>query len=97
MKNENENAFTATITYFNDFKGEWVTVPLSEAPDELTNPSATVADIATMHEEMRAELKASYHAYDAVDEEEYQEWYSKQQAAAQKAAEIEEAYRQRYA
>lgn len=89
--------FTATITYFDDFKEGWVTVPLCEAPDELTNPSATLADIANMHAEMRAELKASYHAYDAVEEEELQEWSSKQQMAAKKAAEIEMAYEQRYA
>ena len=92
-----KNKFAVTITYFNDYKGEWVTVPLSEAPDELINPSATVADIAKMHAEMRAELKSLYDAYDDMEEREYQEWYSEQQAAAQKAAEIEMAYKQRYA
>lgn len=85
--------FAVTITYFNDYKGEWVTVPLSEAPDELINPSATVADIAEMHAEMCARLQALYDA----DQTEYQEWYFKQQEAAQKAAEIERAYEQRYA
>lgn len=92
-----ENKFTVTVTYYNDCKGEWVTVPLSEAPDELINPSATVTDIAKMHAEMRAELKSSYDAYDDMDEMEYQEWYSEQQEVAQKAAEIEMAYKQRYA
>ena len=89
--------FTVTITYYNDFKGELVTVPLSEAPDELINPSATVADIANMHAEMRASLKELYDSFDDMEEEEYQEWYSEQQAAAQKSAEIEMAYKQRYA
>lgn len=77
-----------------------MTVPLSEAPDELTNPSATVSDIATMHEEMRAALKESYHAYDAMEEEEFEEMddlREKEWSAQKKAAEIEEAYRQRYA
>lgn len=92
-----EKNCTVTITYFNDYKGEWVTVPLSEAPDELINPSATVADIAKMHAEMRASLKALYDAYEEMEGIEYQEWYSEQQAAAQKAAEIEMAYKQRYA
>lgn len=92
-----ENKFTVTITYFNDYEGEWVTVPLSEAPDELINPSATVADVAKMHAEMRASLKALYDAYDDMEEIEYQEWYSEQQSAEQKAAEIELAYKQRYA
>lgn len=92
-----ENKFAVTITYYNDFKEEWVTVPLSEAPDELINPSATVADIAKMHAEMRASLKALYDAYEDMEEREYQEWYSEQQVAAQKAAEIEMAYKQRYA
>ena len=92
-----ENKFTVTITYFNDYEGEWVTVPLSEAPDELINPSATVEDIEKMHAEMRADLKALYDAYDDMEDEEYQEWYSEQQTAAQKAAEIEMAYKQRYA
>lgn len=89
--------FAVTITYFNDYKGEWVTVPLSEAPDELINPSATVADIAEMHAEMCARLQALYDAYDDLEQTEYQEWYFKQQEAAQKAAEIERAYEQRYA
>ena len=92
-----EKNFTVTITYFNDYEGEWVTVPLSEAPDELINPSATVDDIANMHAEMRADLKALYDAYDDMEETEYQEWYSEQQSAEQKAAEIELAYKQRYA
>lgn len=92
-----EKNFTITITYFDDFKGEWVTVPLSEAPDELINPSATVADIANMHAEMRADLKSLYDSYDDMEETEYQEWYSEQQSAEQKAAEIELAYKQRYA
>ncbi len=92
--------FSVTITYFNDIKGEWVTAPLSEVPDELTNPSATVADIAAMHEEMRAELKASYHKYDALEEEEYselEELRQKEFLREKKAAEIEKAYQQRYA
>lgn len=92
-----ENKFTVTITYFNDYEGEWVTVPLSEAPDELINPSATAADISNMHAEMRASLKELYDSFDDMEEEEYQEWYSEQQAAEQKAAEIELAYKQRYA
>lgn len=92
-----EKNFTITITYFDDFKGEWVTVPLSEAPDELINPSATVADIANMHAEMRASLKELYDAFEEMEETEYQEWYSEQQSAEQKAAEIEMAYKQRYA
>lgn len=92
-----ENKFSVTITYFNDYEGEWVTVPLSEAPDELINPSATVADVAKMHDEMRADLKALYDAYDDMEETEYQEWCSEQQSAEQKAAEIELAYKQRYA
>ena len=92
-----ENKFTVTITYFNDYEGEWVTVPLSEAPDELINPSATAEDIANMHAEMRASLKELYDSFDDMEEEEYQEWYSEQQAAAQKSAEIERAYKQRYA
>ena len=89
--------FTVTITYYNDYEGEWVTVPLSEAPDELINPSATAADIANMHAEMRASLKELYDSFDDMEEEEYQGGYSEQQAAAQKAAEIELAYKQRYA
>ena len=92
-----ENKFTVTITYFNDYEGEWVTVPLSEAPDELINPSATAADIANMHAEMRASLKELYDSFDEMEETEYQEWYSEQQAAAQKDAAIEMAYKQRYA
>ena len=92
-----ENRFTVTITYFNDYEGEWVTVPLSEAPDELINPSATAEDIANMHAEMRASLKALYDAFEEMEETEYQEWYSEQQSAEQKAAEIELAYKQRYA
>lgn len=92
--------FTATITYFDDFEGEWVTVPLSQAPDELTNPSATVLDIAAMHAEMRAKREEWEHRYDALEEEEYEEMYELQEkelAAQKKAAEIEEAYQQRYA
>ena len=92
-----ENRFTVTITYFNDYEGEWVTVPLSEAPDELINPSATAEDIENMHAEMRASLKALYDAFEEMEETEYQEWYSEQQSAEQKAAEIELAYKQRYA
>lgn len=92
-----EKNFTVTITYFNDYEGEWVTVPLSEAPDELINPSATAEDIANMHAEMRASLKALYDAFEEMEETEYQEWYSEQQSAEQKAAEIELAYKQRYA
>lgn len=92
-----EKKFTITITYFDDFKGEWVTVPLSEAPDELINPSATAEDIANMHAEMRASLKELYDSFEEMEETEYQEWYSEQQAEAQKSAEIERAYKQRYA
>ena len=92
-----EKIFTVTITYFNDYEGELVTVPLSEAPDELINPSATAEDIANMHAEMRASLKELYDSFDDMEEEEYQEWYSEQQSAEQKAAEIELAYKQRYA
>ena len=46
---------------------------------------------------MRASLKELYDAFEEMEETEYQEWYSEQQSAEQKAAEIELAYKQRYA
>lgn len=62
-----------TITFFDDFKNEVVTVPLNRAPDELINPAATRADIDLMHRERAKMRRAQNAAWDAEEQAEVEE------------------------
>lgn len=44
---------TVTITYYNDYKREWMTVPVWEAPEELLDPQATPEDLRKMHADLQ--------------------------------------------
>ena len=44
---------TVTMTYYNDYKREWLTVPVWEAPEELLDPQATTADLRKMHADLQ--------------------------------------------
>lgn len=42
------------ITYYDEYTSEWVSCPLSSAPDVFVNPSATREDIRKWHAEQES-------------------------------------------
>ena len=56
-----------TITWYNDYKREWLTVPVWESPEELLDPQATTADLRAMHAQMRKEREEYDNYLDQLD------------------------------
>ena len=58
---------TITITYYNDYKRELLTVPVWDAPSEFWDPQATPEDLRKMHAEMRADREEYDRYLDQMD------------------------------
>ena len=58
---------SVTITYYNDYKRECLTVPVWDAPQELLDPQATTEDLRKMHAEMRADREEYDRYIDQMD------------------------------
>ena len=56
-----------TITYYNDYKRELLTVPVWEAPEELLDPQATAEDLWAMHAQMQKEREEYDKYLDQLD------------------------------
>ena len=56
-----------TITYYNDFKREVMTVPVDKAPSEFWDPQATTEDLRKMHARLQKERKELSDYLDQLD------------------------------